>query len=82
MIRVDSLFFMRTTRKTTFGDGQPDEAPRHPDLAYWQTQPDEKKFDAAWQIVIDAYAMNGVDISKSRMNKTIGGLRRFPKEKT
>lgn len=37
--------------------GKLEDAERYPDVKYWQAQPDAKKFETAWQMVIDAYAM-------------------------
>ncbi len=42
-----------------------------PDAAYWQSQPDAKKFEAAWQMVLDAYAIKGEDISELKTSKKL-----------
>ena len=47
-----------------------------PDIDYWQEQSDEFKFDVAWQMVVDAHAMKGEDISESRLQRSVGGLKR------
>jgi hypothetical protein len=72
---------MKKRRDMKIWYGRLDAAPRYPDVAYWQVQPDEKKFEAAWQMVIEAYAMKGINISKSRMDKSVGGMRRIPTRK-
>lgn len=64
-------------RKIKAWYGRIEDAERYPDVKYWQSQPGERKFEAAWQMVIDAYAMKGIDISKSRMDKSVGGMRRI-----
>lgn len=73
---------MKKQREMTIWNGRRKDAERYPDVAYWQSQPDEKKFEAAWQMVIEAYVLKGLDVSKSRMDKSVGGLRRFPRKKT
>ena len=56
--------------------GRLKDAERYPDVPYWQAQPDEKKFEAAWQMVIEAYAIKGEDVSELRLQRSIGGLQR------
>ena len=56
--------------------GKLEDAERYPDVAYWQSQPDAKKFDAAWQMVLEAYAIKGEDISELRLQRSVGGLQR------
>jgi len=56
--------------------GKLEDAERYPDVAYWQSQSDAKKFDAAWQMVLEAYAIKGEDISELRLQRSVGGLQR------
>ncbi len=56
--------------------GKLENAERYPDVKYWQAQPDAKKFETAWQMVIDAYAMKGEDVSELRLQRSVGGLQR------
>jgi hypothetical protein len=72
---------MKKQREMTVWYGRREDAERYPDVAFWQSQPDAKKFEATWQMVIEAYAMKGFDVSQSRMDKSVGGLRRFPRKK-
>lgn len=67
---------MKKRRDMKIWYGRLDDAPRYPDVAYWQAQPDEKKFEAAWQMVIEAYAIKGEDISELRLQRSVGGLQR------
>jgi hypothetical protein len=39
--------------------GKLEDAERFPDLKYWQSQPTEKIFDTAWEIVLEAHALKG-----------------------
>ena len=41
-------------RNITVWYGRLEDAPQSPDLAYWQAQSDETKFDVAWDMVIEA----------------------------
>lgn len=67
---------MKKKREMTVWYGRREDAPTYPDVPYWQAQPDEKKFDAAWQMVIDAYAIKGEDIRELRLQRSVGGLQR------
>ena len=55
--------------------GRIEDAEPYPDVRYWQSQPDHAKFEAAWQMVIDAHAMKGEDISESRLQRSIAGIK-------
>ena len=39
-------------------------------------QDDAAKFDAAWEMVIEAHQIKGEDISESRLQRTVGGFQR------
>ena len=67
---------MKKQREMTVWYGRREDAERYPDVAYWQSQPDEKKFEAAWQMVIEAYRIKGEDISELRLQRSVGGLQR------
>ena len=63
-------------RKLTAWYGRLEDAEQYPDVSYWQSQPDEVVFDAAWQMVVDAHEMKGEDLRESRLQRTVGGLYR------
>lgn len=56
--------------------GRLEDAEKYPDVKYWQAQSDEKKFEMAWKMVVDAHAMKGEDLSESRLQRTVAGLQR------
>ena len=56
--------------------GRLEDAERYPDVKYWQAQTDAKKFEAAWQMVIEAYAIKGEEVSELRLQRSVGGLQR------
>ena len=56
--------------------GRIEDAEPYPDVRYWQSQPDHAKFEAAWQMVIDAHAMKGEDISESRLQRSVASFQR------
>ena len=51
--------------------GKLEDAPTFPDLEYWQAQSDESKFAAAWEMVLEAHALKGEDLSESRLQKSV-----------
>jgi len=67
---------MKKQRDMTVWYGKIEDAPKYPDVPYWQAQPDEVKFAAAWEMVIDAYAMKGVDASELSFQRSVGGLQK------
>jgi hypothetical protein len=63
-------------RTVTEWYGRLEDAEHFPDLAYWQSQDDETKFAAAWEMVIEAHQIRGEDIRESKLDKSVGGLQR------
>jgi hypothetical protein len=60
-----------TERKIEAWYGRLEDAELFPDLAYWQVQDDRTKFDAAWEMVIEAHLIKGQDLRESRLQRTI-----------
>jgi hypothetical protein len=56
--------------------GRMEEAEPFPDLDYWLSQNDAAKFEAAWEMVIEAHQIKGEDIRESRLQRSVGGLQR------
>lgn len=67
---------MTQKREIKIWYGRLEDAEKYPDVRYWQSQPDEKKFEMAWKMVIDAHAMKGEDLSESRLQRTVASLQR------
>lgn len=63
-------------REMTVWYGKIGDAPQYPDVPYWQAQTDEAKFAAAWEMVIDAYAIKGVDESELSFQRSVGGFQK------
>jgi hypothetical protein len=61
-------------RNITIWYGKLEDAERFPDLQYWQNQTDETKFAAAWEMVVEAHALKGEDLSESRLQRSVAGL--------
>jgi hypothetical protein len=56
--------------------GRLEDAPRFPDLEYWQTQSDDAKFDVAWEMVVEAHLIRGEDLSESRLQRSVASFQR------
>lgn len=56
--------------------GKLSDAPRFPDVGYWQSRPDDEKFAAAWQMVLEAYALKGEDLGESRLQRSVANFQR------
>ena len=63
-------------RNVTVWYGRLEDAPEFPDLAYWKAQSDETKFNSAWDMVIEAHAIKGEDLSESRLQRSVASFQR------
>jgi hypothetical protein len=63
-------------RKITVWYGKLEDAEKFPDLQYWQRQTDAAKFAAAWEMVLEAHALKGEDLSESRLQRSVASLQR------
>lgn len=46
------------------------------DYSYWDNLGSEMRFQAAWELVIDAYKIKGLDQDELRFQRTIGNFGR------
>lgn len=51
--------------------GKLEGAEQFPDLEYWRQQDDTTKFAAAWEMVLEAHAIKGEDLSESRLQRSV-----------
>jgi hypothetical protein len=63
-------------RNITVWYGRLEDAQQFPDLEYWQSQSDETKFNVAWDMVIEAHAIKGEDLSESRLQRSVASFQR------
>jgi hypothetical protein len=63
-------------RNMTVWYGRLQDAEEFPDLKYWQSQSDATKFAAAWEMVLDAHALKGEDLSESRLQRSVASFQR------
>jgi hypothetical protein len=70
---------MKRKRDINVWYGKIEDAPKYPDVAYWRKQSVRKKFEAAWQMVIEAHRMKGEDLSESRLQRSVVSFQPVPR---
>jgi hypothetical protein len=63
-------------RNITVWYGRLEDAEQFMDLRFWLTQNAETKFDAAWEMVVEAHAIKGEDLRESRLQRSVASLQR------
>lgn len=63
-------------RNITVWYGKLEDAEQFMDLRYWLAQSAESKFNAAWDMVVEAHALKGEDLSESRLQRSVASLQR------
>ena len=58
--------------------GKLEDLDRSFDLAYWQAQGDSAKFAAAWELVVFAHRLKGLDERELRLQRTAEDFQRLP----
>lgn len=48
------------------------------DLRFWQGQDPNARFEAAWEMVVEARRMRGQEPSEPRLQRSVEHLQRFP----
>lgn len=56
--------------------GRLEDAEKFPDMKFWQKQTDEKRFAAAWEMVLEAHSLKGEDLRESRLRRTVTNFQR------
>ncbi len=51
--------------------GRIEDLDRSFDLAYWQAQDDAARFSAAWELVVFAHRLKGMDERELRLQRTV-----------
>jgi len=46
------------------------------DLQFWQSQPAQARFDAAWELIVQATKVKGSDVRQLRLQRTIENFQR------
>jgi len=55
------------------------EADRSFDLVFWMKMGAEKRFEAAWNMVLEVNAIKGKDIDESRLQRHVQNIKRAPR---
>ena len=46
------------------------------DLQFWQSQSSKARFDATWELIVHAMKVNGQDVRKLRLQRSIANFQR------
>lgn len=52
------------------------ELDRSFDLKFWQSQPPQARFDAAWELVLHAWKTGGYDVRQLRLQRSVENFQR------
>jgi hypothetical protein len=55
--------------------GKLEELDRSFDLAFWQSQPPQARFEAAWELVLHTWRVKGNDVRQLRLQRSIEAYR-------
>lgn len=56
--------------------GKIEDMDRSFDLQFWQSQSDQARFAAAWELVVHAFIIKGKDVSQLRLQRTVEHFQR------
>lgn len=56
--------------------GKIEEMDRTFDLKFWQSQSDQMRFAAAWELVVHSFIIKGKDVSQLRLQRTVEHFQR------
>ena len=56
--------------------GKISELDRSFDLKFWQMQPPTTRFEAAWELIVHAWRVNGNDVRQLRLHRSIETFQR------
>jgi hypothetical protein len=57
--------------------GKLEELDRSFDLAFWQSQTPQKRFEAAWELIVHAWRVKGNDVRQLRLQRSVEAYRRI-----
>jgi hypothetical protein len=58
--------------------GKLTELDREFDLKFWQDQPAQARFDAAWELIVHAHRVKGGDVGQLRLQRSVETFQRQP----
>jgi len=57
--------------------GKLEELDRSFDLAFWQSQTPQARFDAAWELILHAWCVKGNDVRQLRLQRSVEAFQRI-----
>lgn len=70
----------RAAMQTKFVErhGRLAELDRSFDIEFWQSQPAQARFDAAWELIVHANKIKGGDVRQLRLQRSVEAFQRQP----
>ena len=59
--------------------GKLEDLDRSFDLKFWQTQTPQARFSAAWELILHASELKGVDVRQLRLQRSVATFQRQPR---
>jgi hypothetical protein len=56
--------------------GKLEQLDRSFDLAFWQAQPAADRFQAAWELIVHASRVKGIDVRQLRLHRSVEAFQR------
>lgn len=56
--------------------GKLEELDRSFDVAFWQSQPAQARFDAVWELIVHAARVKGYDVRQLRLQRSVETFQR------
>ncbi len=56
--------------------GKIEDLDRSFDLKFWQSQPAQARFSAAWELIVHAYQVKGHDVRQLRLHRSVETFQR------
>jgi hypothetical protein len=63
-------------RQFTERKGKINDLDRSFDLKFWQSQPAQARFEAAWELILHAWRVKGNDVRQLRLHRSVESFQR------
>lgn len=67
-------------KRTNFVErtGRIEDLDRSFDIEFWQAQPPAARFAAAWELIVHAHKVRGLDVRQLRLQRSVESFQRQP----
>lgn len=75
-VEHDIIAVMKKKSKFMERKGKIEDLDRSFDIEFWQAQPHQARFDAAWELIVHAWKAKGGDVRKLRLQRSVENFER------